>query len=177
MGCPDSPKTVITTILFVKVCLINIHLRSTKIITSKIHYLHHLQEGNTNHDRWWLLTLHHCPPSCYPSGTEPASATIFHGDSIKSTINKCGPFIRFSSNPTKAKLHRRLASHSKDLPRSPKPNSWKGRSAVLHLGPGSVQCDGENTLQTFFSFSFFRKIKLSFCTNIQVHVLLDAFHS
>lgn len=37
--------------LFIKICLINIHLKSTKIITDKIHYVHYLQEGNTHLDR------------------------------------------------------------------------------------------------------------------------------
>lgn len=46
-----SPKRMIRRILFVKICLINTHLRSTKIITNKIHNVHHLQEGNTNLDK------------------------------------------------------------------------------------------------------------------------------
>lgn len=53
-----SPKKMIRITLFVKTGLINIHLKSTKIITNKIHYVQHLQEGNTNLDRERLWTPH-----------------------------------------------------------------------------------------------------------------------
>ena len=47
----SSPKKMSRITLFVKICLINIHLQSTKIITNKIHYVQYLQEGNTHLDR------------------------------------------------------------------------------------------------------------------------------
>lgn len=58
-GTSHSEEQMSRTMLSVKICLINIHLRSTKIITNKIHHIQHLQEGDMNLS--WGVTCKHIP--------------------------------------------------------------------------------------------------------------------
>lgn len=77
--------------LFVKICLINIHLKSTKIITNKIHYVHYLQgvtQTLTGSDFEPHPTdrFNNTPVTCYSIQLGPAIESMVI--QLKSTINK-----------------------------------------------------------------------------------------